>query len=77
MEGLNILTISSNGVIIQIIFQMGLSLRPRTNSKSLYSVLLPETKKCVTLTPSNCKLCIKEVDDKEKEGMRETELRRR
>jgi hypothetical protein len=44
---------------------MGLSLRPRTNSKSLYSVLLPETKKCLTLVHSNSEQIITEEDQEE------------
>jgi hypothetical protein len=38
----SLLTIRRTGVIIQITFQSGFSLWPSMNSKSLYSVLLPE-----------------------------------
>lgn len=39
----SLLTIRRTGVIIQITFQNGFNLWPSMNSKSLYSVLLPET----------------------------------
>lgn len=40
----NMLTINITGVIIHMIFQKGLSLRPRINSKLSYNLLQPKIK---------------------------------
>jgi hypothetical protein len=56
---------------------MGLSLRPRTNSKSLYSVLLPETKQCVTFNPFRLRTNYIYIKDEEEDRMRKLEERRK